>query len=180
VIGKGTPREGTEGDGVIGVSSSSRLDFHFPRLTAPGRHRTRNRHIVAPYHPTTLSPYHPVRLLYFSPTGAHSSVGQSARFTSVRSQVQVLLRPPRTPVLTLVLTVSPSSRLAGSRPTPDSVSGTISRVAARPACRQTRSRAAWLDRAGTDADNCAAIDAPSPWPASRGAPTDVRTPLRRQ
>ena len=34
-------------------------------------------------------------LLYFRAPRAHSSVGQSARFTSVRSQVQVLLRPPR-------------------------------------------------------------------------------------
>src|SRR5215212_6935858 len=49
---------------------------------------------LSPNHPITQRhPITPVRLLYFSPTGAHSSVGQSARFTSVRSQVQVLLRP---------------------------------------------------------------------------------------
>jgi hypothetical protein len=72
----------------------------------------------------------------------------------------------------------PTSRLPDSRLRVHS--GTISSDAARPACRQTRSRAARLDRAWNDADNCAAIDAPSPGPASRGAPGDMRPPLRRQ
>jgi hypothetical protein len=48
--------------------------------------------IPTPQHPNTLTPPSPAGIL--SRTGAHSSVGQSARFTSVRSQVQVLLRPP--------------------------------------------------------------------------------------
>ena len=46
--------------------------------------------------PITLSPmtHHPRLAAILSGIRAHSSVGQSARFTSVRSQVQVLLRPP--------------------------------------------------------------------------------------
>ena len=74
-----------------------RARFSFPSMDHSGPQRT---HATSTsWLPITLSPddsitHHPARLLYFPFTGAHSSVGQSARFTSVRSQVQVLLRPP--------------------------------------------------------------------------------------